>query len=100
MHLVHAFNHPLSGSVNAREKIAAAGGPAAAIELASGPSSAVEQTAGHLWKVFGSQAEQDRVPHRRHIHFPQRLFDVDEALIAPHGTNKHLRIPFEVRDCL
>jgi hypothetical protein len=64
------------------------------------PSSAVEQTAGHLRKVFGTPTEQDGIPHRRYINFPQRLFDVEEAPIAPHGTNKHLRILFKVRDCV
>jgi hypothetical protein len=98
MHYVQPFNQPLSDLVNTHEKSAAVGRAGGRNERRARPSSAVEQTAGHLRKVFGSPAELDCVPHRRHINFPQRLFDVDEAPIAPHGTNKHLRIPFEVRD--
>jgi hypothetical protein len=60
--------------------------------------SAVEQTTGHLGKFRTRDAEILGLPRSRHIQFPQILFDVYQTAGTPDGSNKHLRIPFQVHD--
>jgi hypothetical protein len=66
----------------------AAGHTAAILEwLAINEALAVEQAAGHLLEV-GSRDPQC-VTGCGDVQFPQRLPDVDQAPVAPDGTNKH-----------